>query len=450
MAQSAATQITCPNCQQPFRAILEQLLDVGYDPTVKERLLSGRVNLVTCPHCSYQGFVSTPLMYHDHSKQLAIVYIPIELGLQKVEEEQIIGSMARLVMQRLPENAPKGYLLNPTPVLSLQGMLDLVLEADGITREVIEAQRRKLELIEEMANASQEELDALIEANMELFDAVFFELITAAAQAASQGGDGRSSLRLLNARGRLLETTEVGQQIQAQQEVIAEASQELQTLGESISRQEFLELLINAADNPLKVEALAALVRPLLDYTLVQMLSERVRLAVDEIEKERLTTLREQLLDLSAAFEQQARAVVERAVDTLKALLVAPDIPTAVRANARRIDDAFLQVLQANLEEARRSGQNQVFNRLREIRDEVLTLFREAAPPELRLINDLLSIESEAEALEALRARQDELNEQVIDLMEELIQHMLESGNDAVADRLTLLRDEALNLLAAT
>src|SRR5512139_4048578 len=48
MARPASTSITCPSCSRPFGAILEQLLDVGRDPTAKERLLSGRVNLITC------------------------------------------------------------------------------------------------------------------------------------------------------------------------------------------------------------------------------------------------------------------------------------------------------------------------------------------------------------------------------------------------------------------
>jgi hypothetical protein len=446
MAQSAATQITCPNCQQPFRAILEQLLNVDSDPSVKERLLSGRLNLVTCPHCGFQGSMATPLMYHDNEKQLAITYVPVELGLQKVEEEQIIGSMSRYLVQSLPEEAPKGYLLNPKQVLTLQGMIDLILEADGITPEMIEEQRRKVELVEEMANTPSEDLDALIEANTDMFDAIFFEILSAAAQAASQGGDSQRSLRLLNARSRLLEVTEVGQMIKAQQEAFSEAAEELRALGETISREQFLQVLINAADNSIKIAALATMGRSLIDYTLFQMITDRIKVTDDPAEKERLTGLREELLEINAAFEQQARAVLAQAVETLKAFLTAPDVGAAVRANASRLDDAFLQVLQANLEEARRSGQLDAYSKLREVRDEVLKLLQEASPPELRLINDLMSIENDDEALEALRGRADEINERVIELMDEIVGHFQEAGNEVAVQRMTALRDEAIAL----
>ncbi len=449
MAQSAATQITCPNCQQPFRAILEQLLNVDSDPGVKERLLSGRVNLVACPHCGFRGAIATPLMYHDNANQLAITYIPVELGLQKVEEEQVIGSMTRYLMQSLPEDAPKGYLLNPRQVLTMQGMIDLILETDGVTPEMIEEQRRKVELVEEISNTAPEELDSLIEANMDMFDVVFFEIISAAAQAASQAGDSQRSLRLLNARSRLLEVTEAGQAIKAQQEAFAEAAEELRALGESISREQFLEVLINAADNPVKVAALATMARSLIDYTLFQMITDRARASGDQAEQGRLTALRENLLEINAAFEQQTRAVLAQAVETLKAFLSAPDVAAAVRANASRINDPFLQVLQANLEEARRSGQLDAYGRLREIRDEVLKLLQEASPPELQLINDLMAIEDDAEALEALRARADEINERVIELLDEIVEHFQEEGNEAALQRMVALRDEAVALTAS-
>lgn len=446
MAQSAATQIICPNCQQPFQAILEQLLNVDSDPSAKDRLLSGRVNMVSCPHCGFGGAMATPLLYHDNKNQLAIVYVPVELGLQKLEEEEIIGSMTRYLVQMLPEDAPKGYLLNPRQVLTMPGMIELILEADGITPEMIEEQRRKVELVEEIAETPSEELDALIEANMELFDAVFFEIISAAAQAANRSEDGALSLRLLNARSRLLEVTEVGQAIQAQQQAFEEAAEELRALGESITREQFLDVLIDAADNPTKIAALATMARSVIDYTLFQMITDRIKVIDDTAEQERLTNLREELLEINAAFEQQAREILADSVETLKALLSSPDVSTAVRSNASRIDDTFLQVLQTNLEETRRSGQLDAYSKLKEIRDEVLKLFQEASPPELQLINELLSIEDEDEALGMLHERADEIDERVIGMLDQIVSHFEEAENEAALQRATRLRDEAIAL----
>src|SRR5687767_5532912 len=145
MARPTPTTINCPSCRQPFSALLEQLIDVGLDPTAKERLLSGRVNLVTCPHCGYRGMVGTPLVYHDPDKKLAIIYVPMELNLQQTERERLIGDFTNALMRSLPEEAPKGYLLQPRTALTLQGLTEQVLEADGITPEMLDQERRKVE-----------------------------------------------------------------------------------------------------------------------------------------------------------------------------------------------------------------------------------------------------------------------------------------------------------------
>jgi len=420
MARPAPTTINCPVCGQPFNAIVEQIIDVGRDPTAKERLLSGRVNLITCPHCGYQGVVGSPMIYHDPEKELAIIHVPMELGLQQTEREKIIGDMTNAVMRSLPDDAPKGYLLQPNMALTMQGLIDQVLEADGITREMIDEQLHKVELVDELAQADSETRQQLLEENIELFDLTFIEM----------------------------ENTEAGRQVKAQQDALIEASQELQALGESLTREAFVDLLVQAADNPAKVDALATLGRGILDYTTFQLITERVKGAATQEEKDLLGAMRDRVLEISAEFERQSRAVVERAADTLRSLLQAGDIPAAIQANLDRIDDAFLQVLQANLDEARRSGNVDASSRLRQIRDEVLRLIQASAPPEIQLINELLSLESEDESVALLHSRQTDVNEQLVHIMGDLSVQLREAGNDQAADRLDQLRVEAEQLIS--
>ncbi len=443
MARPVSTPIRCPQCGQPFNAILEQILDVQRDPTVKERLLGGRVNVIVCPHCGYRGMVGTPLLYHDHSKQMAVVYVPMELGMEQAQREKLIGDFTNALMRSLPEDAPKGYLLNPKTALTMQGLVDQVLEADGITPDMLDKERRKVELIGQIAEAADDQLEQLLSDNQELFDLTFMELLTAASQAASQQEDAKRSLRLLNVRSRLMETTEAGKLLHEQEAAIAEAVQELEALGDKVTRESFVELLIKAADKPAKVNALAAVGRSLLDYTTFQAITTRIEQVQTPEEKQSLEALRNQLLEISADYERQSRAVIQRATDTLRMLLQAGDIPGAIRANLDRIDDMFLQVLQVNLDEARRAGNLEVSSRLKEIRDEVLKLIQASAPPEIRLINDLLSIESEPDAIQALHARQAEVNENVIAVMGQISEQLRQAGNDVAAQRMDVLRAEA-------
>ncbi len=448
MARPSTTTISCPVCGQPFSAILEQIIDVGSDPGAKERLLSGRINLITCPHCGYRGMVGTPLMYHDPAKKLAITYVPMELNLGTPEREKLVGDLTNAVMRSLPEEAPKGYLLQPQMALTLQSLVDQVLEADGITKEMLEAERHKADLINQLADANSEERERLLAENQELFDLGFLELLTAASQAASQSNDSRRALRLLNIRSHLLETTEAGQRLKAQQEAFEEVSQDLQALGEQITRQQFVDLIVDYAGNEPKLDALATIGRTLLDYTTFQELSNRIDNTDDNEQQALLTEARERLLEISALFEQQSRALLARAKDTLKILLQASDIQTAIRNNLNRIDDLFLQVLRATLEEADRAKRTEEANKLRQIRDEILQLIQASSPPEIQLINQLLSAETEDESLQLLQSHASEVNEQLLDIMGQLAEQLREGGHEPAAQRLDLLRAEAQTMLS--
>jgi hypothetical protein len=445
MGRPIPTPITCPNCRQPFSALLEQVIDVSRDPESKQRLLSGRVNQIVCPNCGFNGTASTPILYHDHSKELLIAFVPMELGVGQMEQERLIGSLTNSVMNSLPAEERKGYLLQPKMSLTMQGLIDQVLEADGITKEVIEEQQRKANLVTQLAQASPEEQDRLLAENADLIDEVFFELLNVLAAATTQQGRSRDSLRLLNLRTRLLDITEVGQEIKAREQAVAEATRELQSLGEQITRDAFVDLLVNAAGNLPKVEALGMMAGPLLDYTTFQMITDQAN-AADGEQREQIVEVRETLLAVSAALEQRQRAIVEQAAQTLTSIMQAPNVRTAIQQHANRIDNTFMAVLQANLEEATRTGNIPASGKLREIRDEVLALVQASAPPEVRLINDLLSIEDEAEALDALHQRQGELNPELPALMQDLAGQLREAGNEAAAVRLEVLGAEAARL----
>nr|MBN1229464.1 CpXC domain-containing protein [Anaerolineae bacterium] len=441
--------ITCPSCNQPFSAILEQVLDVGVDPTVKERLLSGRVNLIICPQCGYRGMIGTPLMYHDPEKQLAITFVPMELNLEQGDRERIIGDMVETVMRALPEDAPRGYLLQPSMALTFQGLIDQVLEADGITKDMVEEQRQMMGLLEQVVSASsKEEAEALINENPEMVDVLFLEMLAAAAQSIGQDGDQRRALRLLNLRTKLLDTTEAGQEVKAQQEALAEASEDLQALGEGITRKQFVDLIVRAAGDDIKIAAYASLGRGLLDYSTFQLLTERIDSVRTEEERERLSGARDILLSVAAEFEKRSRAIVERAVDTLKMLIQSPDLTQAIVNNVERIDDVFLSVLQANLEEARKAGNVEVSSRLKQIRDTVMQILEAAAPPELRLMNALLSAESDSAALDLLHSRSDELSPDLAEVMGELVEQLRDAGNTSAAERLHMLWEETLRIVS--
>jgi hypothetical protein len=390
------------------------------------------------------------MMYHDHEKKLAIIHVPMQLELSTEEREKMVGDMTRAVMQSLPEDAPKGYLLQPNTALTMQGLVEQVLESEGITREMLDRERSKMTLINELASAKKEERERLLEENTDLIDESFLELLNIAGQSASQQGDSRTSLRLLNIRSHLMETTEAGARLKAREAEVQEVAELLQSKVNQqgqITRDDFVDVIVQSAGSEAKLNALAQMGAQLIDYQTLQMLSKRIEKTKDEEQKQALINARETLLNIAAEMEEQSRAVVEQAANTLRTILSAPDISAAIRQNINRIDDTFLQVLQVNLEEARRSGNVEVSSRLKQIRDEILALIQESAPPEVQFINQLMSEQQESDALAMLRNNPDKVTPQFVEVMEQLIDQLEAVGNHEAADRMRTLRGAAANMV---
>ena len=64
-----------------------------------------------------------------------LTYFPPDLGKKRDEQERMIGVLIKQAVNRLPQEKRKGYLLRPQSVLTLQGMVERILEGDGITEK---------------------------------------------------------------------------------------------------------------------------------------------------------------------------------------------------------------------------------------------------------------------------------------------------------------------------
>jgi hypothetical protein len=138
-------QISCPNCGTNYPAEVHQVIDVGRNPELKAALLSGQINMAVCPSCGAGGQLSSPMVYHDPQHELFMVYIPQELNLDQVEREKYIGQLTRDVIDNTPAEQRRAYLLQPMTMLTMQSFLEKVLETEGITKEMIERQKKQAE-----------------------------------------------------------------------------------------------------------------------------------------------------------------------------------------------------------------------------------------------------------------------------------------------------------------
>lgn len=440
--------VTCSRCNHRFVAPVKSIIDVGLDPVDKRRLFSGRLNVAACPQCGSAGMLATPLVYHDPDKQLFLVFLPPELHLPESEQQRIIGSLTQEVMSTLPAEGRKGYLLNPRTFFSLDRLMTAILEADGITEDMLEAQHAKMQLLEQLLRTDvRDEREALVRAQDEQLDYEFFQLLTANIEYAESNGRDEVVQDLTDLREQLLAWSSVGREVTARQEAI-------EALGDTITREALLDKLIEAAhsQDDIKIETMVAIARPAIDYVFYQQLTERIDQATSSgqlDEANTLRALRERILELAEALDEGVRRAAEEATTHLQQILKADDLPAAVMQHLADIPDLglFLNVLAANINAAEEAGQTEALERLRRVSELITAAIEEASPPEIRLVNKLLAADYPDGTRALLHEQASRVDDQLLELMNLMRESLAQSGRSELAEKLDQIRAQAQTML---
>ena len=442
MAQVLAARVTCPTCGNQYQAHVEQILDVREDPSAKIRVLNRVVNAVVCPHCKARGALSMPFLYHDPDKELALVYMPMEAGHDNLQRQRAIGRFTSAAMGRLPPEERKAYLLQPQVFLTLDNLVNKVLEADGVTPEMIEEQKAKAALLERMLGASSDEvLEAIIRENDASIDVDLFRLLAMNLEIAEAGADTIGAQRLRALRGRLLEVSSEGKTVQAR-------GKALEALQAAPTRQNLLDLLSQASNEETR-RMLVTLGRRLLDYRFFQNLTSQIDRSSNEREQERLTELRREILAIRDQLDEEARALYEARSELLRDLLLSDDPERLARRRFWELDGAFLDVLRTNLEQARTADQAEAVDALLAISGLVAQLAEESSPPELRLLDHLMGAEDDADIEQILEANRDLVTERMVQVIETAEIDLREGGESEAAERMALILQKARAMMVA-
>jgi hypothetical protein len=435
------TQIQCPNCKSSVQAAVEQLIDVGQDPSSKTRLLSGTFNRIQCPVCGFEGQMSTPLVYHDPANELLFTYIPVELNIPKQEQERVIGNLINQVVQGLPAEMRKGYLFQPQSVLTMQSLLERILEADGITREEIEAQRSKMRLFEDLVRTTEENLASFIKDHDHEMDAGFFQLASLTLQATS---DPRAREALNVRLEKALELTSYGKDLAAQEAELRAAAESLKESGEELTREIILDLLIQAP-NDQRIMALINLTRPALDYPFFQELTERID-ATEGDEREKLTALRTRILEICGQIDKLQEARAAQATSLLRSLMETEDLDQAFQTAIPLIDNLFLTILEANIQAAKEADDQESLAKLETILARVQEWIRQSLPPGLLLAQQIIEIEDEQQAIALLAESSQKIDEQFLGSLISAAERFEEDKAEEEAQKVRRLYREAIKL----
>lgn len=412
------TPIRCPQCNTSFVVEVRTIVDVGEEPELKEQFLRGYVNYAQCPNCGAGGMLSSPLIYHDPEKELLISYIPNEMGYTADQQEHIVGGLVNAVMNRLPPDKRKGYFLQPRTALTLDGLFDTILEADGISREVLEGQRTRLRLVNELLAAVDDDktLDTMVEQHRAELDYEFFLLLSNLI-AADEAEEDAHVTPLSQLREKLLQRISPAMPRAAPQHA---------------SYDELIAMLSGEAAKK-TWRTTIALNRQRLDYGFFQALTARIetaRASGDTETADALTALRERILDELDAQNRLMRDAEDQASLLVMGLLEAQDLTAAIREHRDEINDVFLMVL-ARLQAAAARKDEARAARLAAILDATLEVIEEDLPPAERLMNRLLRTDTAEEANAVLEEHRGLLNGEFLALFDQYLAELQRRGQDA-------------------
>jgi hypothetical protein len=420
------TQIACPRCRQLIPAQVEQLFDVTAEPAAKQRLLGRVSNYARCQFCGFEGPLATPIVYHDNEKELLLTYFPSELGLPVNEQEKLIGPLISQVMNKLPAEKRKAYLLRPQSFLTFQSMIEKILEKDGVSKEMLDEQQKRLNVIQRLMQTTTPDVRAeIIKQNQAILDETFFALYNRLLEAANASGQQQTMQAMAALQDELLEGSEYGRKLKSQYGELEAAVKTLQEAGQGLTREKLLDIFM-AAPSDARLQALVSMTRNGLDYSFFQVLTERIDKTSGE-ERTKLENLREKVLDYTNQIDKAMQEQVQQADAFIEQILAAPDIPQAVAQNIDQFNsEAVSQVLEAKLREASQKKDNVRMDKLQQV---VMVLQQASTPPELDLINELLEAAGDDANLEkALQAHEAELTDELTGLLASLMQQVEGQG----------------------
>jgi len=122
----------------------------------------------------------------------------------------LIGPLINQVVSKLPNEKKKAYIFQPKAMLTYQTLIETILQADGITKEMLDEQQKRLSLLQRLLSASQEGRTGIIKQEEKLIDQNFFVLLSRLLELAMNQGDDQSVKSLNDLQKELLEKTEVG------------------------------------------------------------------------------------------------------------------------------------------------------------------------------------------------------------------------------------------------
>jgi hypothetical protein len=409
-----------------MRVAIVNIIDAEAQPHLKSQLLAGRLNASNCPKCGAPVMLAAPLIYHDGSKQFCFVHIPQQLlaSAKGVELERFVGSATNLLMNELPPDAPKGYLLAPKRFLTMQTLVEAVFEGDGITKEMLDAQRKRVDIMSQLLDAMSQgdvALHAVLQANQADIDEEFTKTLAAFVDASRMSGDPEGIAQLSALQSKMAQF--VG--------------------GAATFAYETLITQLLAAGDEATVTQIITANQEIIDYTFFDIVTNRINDATtdgDEALATQLTAMRDQVIEIFQQLQADLEAAYMQAGEVLDAVFAAEDLVAALTAHLPLLNETFDILVDGQRTMAERAGDLAAAERLQTIAELTIQVKADALSPEERVVQALLTAEN---ATRYIRENIGDITNGVVKRLNELSEDYTTKGKTEEADRVKRIAREA-------
>lgn len=448
MFPPSGAQVQCPSCGTPYTVPIFSIIDLGANPELKGALLGGQVNVASCPNCGVGGPLNVPLLVHEPEHQFLGVFAPAsqQQGQDHMRTQKAIGDLTQTLMRKLPTDARRGYMLQPKQFMDWQNFMEQLWGFEGVTPEMLRRQRNQSELVQRLATLANDPkaMEMALERDKGLIDRDFFALLDRILMMTNQQGQQGGVQALTQLRNRLLETTDAGQEIKRIQGKVREIAS---GLTRETTREQLLDTILTTwrgEDGEDIVNGLISALVPMLDYQFLMLVTDRLDKATEEAEQERLETLRETILSIQEQQQAAQQQMAQQMQAILQEVLQAPDMRAKLRefAEAGILDETFLSLLAANIQQAQRNNSTAAAKRLQQVYEVAMEILREQMPEDMRLLNELISAPDKGAVNQLLRDNREKLTPDFISAMQAIEQQLREGGRKEIADRVKSLRGQ--------
>jgi hypothetical protein len=132
MTISNLEEIECPN-RHVFETELLSAISVSDNPELKNLLIDGEINLVSCPECGKVFYAECFILYHDSRNELIAFVYPLGFQNQAVQCKRKMRKKFELVLENFEEKQKINY--EPLMLFGIEDLVSLLRSEQDIEDE---------------------------------------------------------------------------------------------------------------------------------------------------------------------------------------------------------------------------------------------------------------------------------------------------------------------------